>query len=319
MSAQTGPLLALGSASLALGIRLFFLVRRLWNYPLNHGPGFFLGVEVAPGFYEGPGVRWLKRYRTLLVAQHLILVTAFAVPVALRRWQDLPVMAPVDVITFFTVFGGFTLWVRRTLGASPPRLSSVAVPLEARRLGDYLSWPLEALVVAFLAFSWLLLLTQGDARVRWQWPVLITYVVVGMLPGKIILARNSFPLPPDRTEEHHRWLEASRRYSLRVIESMRWFCVAILAGYAVRHGFPAAKSMVWLEWSLAGMAMALFLVMTGILIRGSGALARMSRDVRPVGSWAGPFQPARLMLPGGLAWGIAYCAGLAALLVFFRR
>jgi hypothetical protein len=139
---------------------------------------------------------------------------------------------------------------------------------------------------------------------------------MGLLPGKIILARNSFPLPPERTEEHHRWMEANRRHSLRVMESMRWFLVFMLAGYAVRHGLPAVAATAWLPWSFLGISMALFLVMTGILIRGSGQLAAMGRDLRPVGSWAGPFHPARLMLPGGLTWGVVYCAGLFALLVF---
>lgn len=319
MRAQTNALLPLVSASLVLVFRLFVLVRMLWSYPLNHGPGYFFGVQVPPGFYEGPGIRWLKRYRILLLAQHLFLVSAFMVPVALRRWNDLPVMAPVDVITFFSIFGGFWLWARRSLGANPPRLSSVAVPLGVRRLADYISWPLEAMIVAFLAFSWLLLSTQGDAHFRWQWPVLISYAVMGMLPCKIILARNSFPLPPERTEEHQRWQEAYRRYSLRVIESMRWFLVAILAAYAVRHGSPAAKAMVWLEWSFLGSAAALYLVMTGILFHGWRATARMGRDLRPVGSWAGPFQPARVMLRGGLTWSILYCSGLVALLVFFQR
>lgn len=312
MSAHTNVLLPLASASLVLALRLYCLARFLWNFPRNHGPRFFLGVEVPPGFYEGPGIRWLKRYRTLLLAQHLILVAAFVIPVALRRWYDLPVMAPVDVITLLSVMGGFTLWTRRRLGANPPRLSSVAVPLVARRLSDYISWPLEATLVAFLAFIWLLVFTQGDARLRWQWLVLITYAVMGMLPLKIIVARHSVPLPPERTEDHFRFLEANRRYSLQLVESMRWFFVFVLAGHLVRTGG------LWLRASLWGAAMVLFLLMTRILIRGSGALARMSRDLRPAGSWAGPFQSPRWMLRGGLTWSIVYCSGLAALLVFFR-
>ncbi|MBI1787268.1 MAG: hypothetical protein HYR60_06910 [Acidobacteria bacterium] len=319
MSAQTNTLLPLASAGLVLALRLYFLVRILWNYPLNHGPGFFLGVEVAPGFYEGRGAQWLRRYRILLLVQHLILVAAFIVPVALRRWSDLPVMAPIDVITLFSLIGGFTFWSRRTLGSSPPRLSSIAAPLEERRLSDYISWPLEAVLVALLAFSWLLLFTRGDAGFRWQSPVLMTYAVMGLLPLKIILVRNSFPLPPERTEEHHRWMEADRRYSLRVMESMRWFLAVTLAAYAVRHGFPDAATKVWLYWSFLGFALAIFLLMAGILIRGSAALAAMSRGLRPVGSWAGPFQPAPVMLHGGLTWSILYCGGLAALLLFFGR
>ncbi len=316
MSIQMNVLLPLASASLVLAIRLFVLVRRLWNYPMNHGPHFFLGVAVAPGFYEGPGVRWLKWYRTLLLVQHLILVCAFLVPVALRRWNDLPMMAPILVVTFFSMIGGFTLWARHKLGADPPTLSSVAVPLKTRRLTDYISWPMEAMVVAFLALSWLLLLTRGDAHFRWQVPVLFTYAVMGMLPGMIIIARNSVPLPPERTEEHYRWQEAHRRFSLRVMKSMRWFLVVILAGYTVLHCLPGARTVVWLHGGILGLAMAVFLVMTGVLIHGSATLAKMGRDLRPAGSWAGPFQPARLMLRGGLAWSILYCSGLVALIVF---
>ena len=319
MSSQSNAILLLVVASVVLAVRLFSLVRRLWNEPLNHGPGFFLGVEVAPGFYEGPGIPWLKRYRFLLLVQHLILVSAFAVPVALRRWNDLPLMAPIDVVTLLTLMGGFTFWARRKLGTDPPRLSRVAVTLEARRLSDYISWPMEGLVVALLACSWLLLFSQGDASFQWQLPVLVTYTVLGFLPAKVLIVRNSFPLPPERTAEHQQWIEANRRYFLRVIEAMRWFLVVILVAYTVRHALPVAKTIVWLHWSLLGIAMALFLVMAGVLIHGSGAQARMSRDLRPVGSWAGPFQPAKLMQSSWLAWSILYCAGLAALLVFFGR
>ncbi len=304
-------------AGLVVIFRIYWLIRSFWNLPLNHGPGFFFGVEVAPGFYDGPGIQWLKRYHTLLLAQHLILIFAFAVPVALRRWNDFPLMAPIDVVTLFAMMGGFTLWVRRTLGANLPRLSSVALPLERRRLGDYISWPREAVVIALLASSWLLLFKQGNAHFLWQFPVLITYVVLGMLPGKIILVRSSFPLPAQRTDEHHRWQEANRRFSLRVMDSLCWFLVAVLAAYTVQHGLPAANAMIWLHWILLGTAIGLWLVMVGILMRGAGKLAAMGRDLRPIGSWSGPFQPGRLMLRGGLTWGIIYCAGLAVLLVLF--
>ncbi len=129
MSEHESNLVPLFVAGLVVIFRIYCLIGRFWSLPLNHGPGFFLGVEVAPGFYDGPGIQWLKRYRTLLLLQHLILVFAFAVMVALRRWNDLPLMAPIDMVTLFSMMGGFTLWVRRTLGANPPRLSSVSIQL----------------------------------------------------------------------------------------------------------------------------------------------------------------------------------------------
>ena len=72
---------------------VFYFVRRLWNYPLAHGPGFFLDAEVAPGFYNGEGVRWLKRYRTILLALHLVMALALAVILVSGRWSLLPLWA----------------------------------------------------------------------------------------------------------------------------------------------------------------------------------------------------------------------------------
>ncbi len=305
------------SSILVISFRFYFLIWRLWHLPLNHGPKFFFGVAVAPGFYEGPGARWLTVYRRLLVLQHLILASAFVVPLALRRWDYLPLMAPIDVITFFTLVGGFALWVRLRLGRNPPQLSGTALALETRRLRDYISWPMETLLAVVMVASWLLICSQGVFQVDWGSPVLMTYVIVGIFPGKVILARMRFPLPVERTEEHHRWQEANCRYSLRVLDSLRWFFAVILAVYALQHGFPWVKTTTWLRWLGVGIAMGIWLVMVTFLIQGSGKIAKLGRDLLPVGSWSGPFQPARMMLRGGLTWGIAYCAGLAVLFVIF--
>ncbi len=55
---------------------VFYGFRNIWNLPLRHGHGFFLGVEVSPGFYEGPGISWLKSYRALVVALHSVWAVA---------------------------------------------------------------------------------------------------------------------------------------------------------------------------------------------------------------------------------------------------
>jgi hypothetical protein len=172
-------------------------------------------VAVEPGFYEGAGVRWLRRYRSLILAQHLLLVSVFAAVLVSGRWSRMPVIAPVDVISFFAVMGGFTWWTRRALGTAPVTFSRVAAPLEARRLGQYISWPMEALLFILLAASWLLVLAGAHPGTRWESPIVSTYVILGVLAGKLVLARSGFPLPPERTEEHYRWMEASRRHSLR--------------------------------------------------------------------------------------------------------
>jgi len=319
MSGPTSHQLLLSATALIVVVRVFYLVRSLWNFPLRNGPGFFLGVEVAPGFYDGPGVVWLKRHRTVVLAEYLIEALIVAAIFATGRWSLLPLWAGGSAVLFTSTMLGFAAWTRHSLGGAPPVRSSVAVALETRRLGDYISWPVEALVAAIIAFSWLLLLTRGDAQVRWQTPVVFTYVALGLLPGKISVVRSSFPLPSERTEEHHRWQEASRRHGVRVMDAFGWFFVAVLFGYALQHGWPAAKTMVWLRWLLVGVALAIWLIMTVVIIRGWGRLTAMGRDLRPVGSWSGPFRPARLMMPSYLTWFTVWFGGLVLLMVFFRR
>ena len=143
--------------------------------------------------------------------------------------------------------------------------------------------------------------------------------IFGLLPFKIGVVRNSYPLPSDRAEEHYRWMEAQRRQWLRVVDCARWFLLVVFAGYALQHGWLAASTIVWFRWLVIGIASAIWLVLVGMLIRGSGRLAAMGRNLRPVGSWSGPFRRATLLIPGVSPWSYgAFCVGLVLLLVFFR-
>ena len=73
MSARESDLLPLLLGSFCIIFQLVLMRWVFWNYPLHHGRRFFLGVKVAPAFYEGPGAQWLRRYRTLLLAAHAIM------------------------------------------------------------------------------------------------------------------------------------------------------------------------------------------------------------------------------------------------------
>jgi hypothetical protein len=298
---------------------VFYLVRRLWNYPRDHGPGFFLGVEVAPGFYSGQGVVWLKRYRTILLAEHLVIALALTGILLSGRWILLPAWAGGTAVLTTAIFIGFRWYTRVTLGANPPVRTRAVVSLETRRLGDYISWPAEVLMAVIIASCWALLLAHGDAHLQWNVPVVMTYVIVGLLPFKIGVVRYGSPLPSDRPEEHYRWADAQRRYWLRLVDCMRWFFLVILAGYALLHGWPAV-STGWFRWLVTGIALAVWLVQVGIQIRGSGRLAAVGRGLRPVESWSGPFRRATLMMPGISPWLFgAWFGGLVLLFVFFRR
>ena len=315
---SSGEWLLLCVTALIVIVFVFYLVRRFWNYPLDHGPGFFLGVEVAPGFYNGEGVRWLKRYRTILLAGYFIEALALAAILVSGRWSLLPLWAGGTAVFFTAVFFGFTWYTRATLGANPPVRTSAVVSLETRRLGAYISWSTEVLMAMIIALCWVLLLTHGDAQLHWKGPVVMTYVIVGLLPFKIGVVRSSYPLPSERAEEHYRWMEAQRRYSLRVMDYFRWVIIVPLAGYALQHGWPGASTIVWLPWLVRAIGLAVWLVLVDTLIRGGRRLAAMGRDLRPVGSWSTPFRPARLMAPGFAPFAVWF-GGLVLLLVFFRR
>jgi hypothetical protein len=326
MIASTHDLLSLLCLVLVAGFRAAYIVLRLWNYPLSHGREFFLGVQVRPGFYEGPGAGWLKCYRALVLGEHLAIAAAVAVLAVLGRWTEWTKLIPVDVFLYFAIMAGFAVWTRRKLGrggAAPSMVSRVAIPLESRRLSNFLSWPREGLMAALVAGSWFLWLRHGGGPlgwpVGWQQPVLMTYVVAGLLLLEILVARGGFPLPPERTEEHYQYAEATRRHSLRIIETQRWFFAVILAGCAVLGQLPAARSAPRLRWVIVAVALAIWLCFAGVLIGGGRRLAAMGAGLRPACSWAGPSGRPRLMMRGGLAWSIGFCAGLAVLLTVFQR
>ena len=298
---------------------VFYGFRRIWNLPLRHGHGFFLNVEVSPGFYAGPGILWLKSYHAIVAALHLVWAAALVAIIVWGRWDMTDWWGAGWVLLLAIFLLIFKAWGRHNLGANPPVLPGVAAPLESRRLGDYISWPLEALAAAIIAFSWWLLFRHGGTHVDWQLPAMTTWIVLGMLPGKIILVRNSFPLPPERTEEHHRLSEASRRSSLRAMDAMSWVFVVTLAVYAVKHGWVSTQEVSWLNWIFLAIQLVPCFVLVAVLMRGGTRLAAISRGLRPAGSWSTPFSPARLMRPGYLAWfGIWFGGILVSVLHSFK-
>lgn len=187
----------------------YTLVKYLWKWPLQNGPGFFMGVEVPAGFYEGPGRTWLKGYRAMLVALHLALAAFFGVCFATERWDLIPLCA-VGVLLYMTAMQAFQAWTRHKLGANPP-IRPVALALETRRLGDYISWPQEALMATVIAATWWLLLRPGRGHIDLMFSLIVTWMALGLLPGKILVVRFNFPLPAERAEEHYRYQDAMRR------------------------------------------------------------------------------------------------------------
>jgi hypothetical protein len=296
----------------------FAFKRIFWNAPLKNGPGFFLGVKISPGFYEGEGIRWLRCYHALLLAVNLILALALLAILLSGRWLLLAPWAGGVAVLHVSTFLGFTGYTRATLGASLPVHSTVALALESRQLRDYVSWRVEALIGIIAALSWALLVSRGDAQVHWKVPVVLTYVILGALPLKIACASMSLPLPAERPEEHYRWMEAQRRFLLGVVDLTQWFLTSVFGAYALLHGWRLMNTSAWLHWLLIGIVLAIWLLMVVTILRRAQRLTDMGRDLLPVGSWSTPFRPARMMAPGFAIWFAVWFGGLVLLLVFFH-
>jgi len=274
----------------------YALVRYIWNQPLRNGSGFFMGVEVPAGFYEGVGRRWMTGYHATVCALYGLCALGLGAIVVTRRWQMTPLWAGGFALVFVPTMLGFAAWTRHRLGADPP-VRPVALALESRRLGDYISWPAEALAVALVAVSWWLLLSHGGKHFDWLTPLLWSWVALGFLPGKIATVRASWPLPAERTEEHYRYQDAMRRNSIRVMDLCSWSIVVILFGIALRHGgWSAARRIPWLPWSVTGIFLVLWGAMMVAVFRGERMAATVGRDLVPAGSWATPYRRATLMM-----------------------
>jgi hypothetical protein len=119
----SGEWLFIISTALVVAIRALTFKRLFWDAPLNHGPSFFLGVEVSPGFYEGEGVGWLRRYRrALLIELSIEALALLALPLAARWllfpwWVLLPFWAMGATMLAVATGSGFAAYARATLGA----------------------------------------------------------------------------------------------------------------------------------------------------------------------------------------------------------
>jgi len=269
-------------------VLVYALVKQLWNLPLQNGPGYFFGVEVPGGFYEGPGRSWMAGFHAMVAVLYGVCGTGLAAIVATRRWEMTPTCLGGFALAFVPSIFGFQAWTRHKLAVNPP-VRPVALALESRRMGDYISWPMEALVVALVALSWWLLL-HGGRHFDWQSALLTSWVVLGLIPGKMTIVLLSWPLPAERTEEHFRLQDVSRRFSIRLFGIIfQWFMLVVLLGAAMLHGLlPVHPAPVW-RWLLLASMFAVWGYGMIVMFRGMQRLKVMSSDLRPVGSWKTPF------------------------------
>jgi hypothetical protein len=304
----------LSSTLLIFLVIVYGLVKYLWKQPLQNGPGYFLGIEVPEDFYEGSGKVWLKSYRAMLVALHLILAVFFGICFASRRLDLIPLCgfwALLDVVAMLA----FHAWTRHRLGANPP-VRAVAIALESRRLGDYINWPLEALSAGFIAISWWFLLRADGMRIDLLSPLLMTWATL-VLPSKILLVRSGSPLSAERAEEHFRYQDALRRIGISQLNAWGWGCVVMLFGVALgRNCSPAV--IPFLRWTVVGVFLAVFATMIFTVFSGMRLAATVGRDLRPPGSFATPFGRGAWIWKSRsfMIWYIIWVSGIVALVLY---
>jgi preprotein translocase subunit SecG len=292
---------------------VYSLVKFAWKQPLQNGPGYFLGIEVPAGFYDGPGKRWLTGYRAILVALHLALAVALALCFAFKRWDLIPLWCGGFALVYVPALFTLNLWTRHKLGARPP-VRAVALSLESRRLGDYISWPIETLYAVIIAACWWLLLRRGLA-IDWLPPLQMTWAAL-ILPGKIALVRSGAPLPAERAEEHYRYQDAMRRNAIRALNAWGWLMLVTLCGFPLRLIWPPA-SLPALVWIFLAVFTAVFLCMMIVIYRGMRLAATMGRNLLPAGSWMTPFRRVtRQMNRFYLIWCAIWVGGILVLNIY---
>ena len=265
----------------------YALVKQIWNQPLRNGPDYFLGVEVPAGFYDGPGRSWLKGYHATVAVLYLVWAAALAAIIVSRRWELTPEWAGGFALIMVATLLTFQVRTRRTLAANPSA-RPVVLALEPHRLGDYISWPMEGLAVVVVALSWWLLM-HGRTHVDWRTPLLLSWVALGLLPGKMVVVRARAPLPAELTEEHYRYQDAERRSWLRLLGAFGWFFVAVLFSVALLRELSPYRQVTGLRWILLATLLGGWGWQMVLTFRAVRHLRAIYSDLRRVGSWRSPF------------------------------
>jgi hypothetical protein len=294
-------------------ILLGFALGRQWRQPLHHGPGYFLGIEVPPDFYTGSGRTWLLCYRVALLAAYSSVLLCLGRLLAGARFAN---VVWLEVPLYALPLSGFPFLAQHALKPAPKAATTLGVAFDSRPLRECISWRTEAAAALALVTLWALLLWRAPH----EWPVgvILSWLALGLVPIKILLARATFPLPPERAEEYHRWGEAGRTSYLRIVDGWRWMLLATIAMGVLVRGFPSLMTPHWSRPALLIGFLAAFLGQLIWMGRIAHRVAETGRGLPPPGSWSGPSGPVKPSLPGGKIWFCSYLGGLALLVVLLQ-
>jgi hypothetical protein len=274
---------------------------RLWSWngrrklPVFWGQDWFFGLQVRPGFYDGPGKEILSRYKKQITFPFLVEFLCLT-PVFL--FAHSLYLLPATVATSIML----VIWHQRTTKAAvkaaqphalpqPETTSPVTLSLKRRGLWQYTSPAIEAAIsiftIAGLAifshyywyFNW-----EGEHTLSAVLPlVLYFYVQLGGLLVKQSIVRFRVAAPAEEADRYFTILEERRLVFLRLCDNFRIILAAVLPYYLFRQ--VARDVLKWTYARLVHVAVGLS-VMAAMLI----VLSWYVRRMRAILSQVDPYE-----------------------------
>jgi hypothetical protein len=279
-------------------LRLLWLWQ-LWRAPLKQGEGWFLGLEVEPGFYRRAGAGLLRRYRAWLVVPMALEAWILAALILSGRWvyamyEQIPAVLLLLAWSTFTTYQ-FMARVRLLAPATTAApVTGVQLSLAPRRLRDYTNWRVEAAIIGLtlLALLWLADPWLGSFLGRAQAAppsarllklvVFILYLQAGVLLLKQLFVRWRMLLPLRRVEDYRRWRAAWLTYHLRVFDALRLLMASALSGGLAFKTFERWWGSAGMRPVGLGLALASVAVYTLYCLREQRRLAVVAREIKPL-------------------------------------
>jgi hypothetical protein len=280
--------------ALALFLLRPFWLWQFWRAPLKQGEGWFLGIEVEPGFYRQAGAALLRRYRAwgvppLALEAAILLALISSGRLVHAMYEQIPAVAILTFWLNFTILQ-FRQRIRLLAPATPGQSPhGVQLSLAPRRLRDHSNWTVEAVIIGltlltllWLAAQWLGRLPADQNAGLLKPVVFIFYMQAGALMLKQVFVRWRMKLPLRRVDDYRRWREAWLSYHLRVFDALRMLLAFILWAILAFESFRlwwGAEQMKPPRLALALIAVAVYLFYCA---RERRRLAVVEREIRPL-------------------------------------
>lgn len=271
------------------------ILRRMWRLPLKNGEGFFLGQQVAPGFYSGAGQPLFGQY-------HRALFIPLTLDLPLALWfiatgsfvflffeQFLACLA--NVVMYNLMIVHYTVKAAPIAGIEDERpTTSLQLSMSPRRLRDHTNYAIETIIAATVLVSLAALgrllfstghLSLGHAgRGGVIIMVWILYVQIGLMLLKVVFVRWRMPLPMRRTEEFKLWRSEWLKHHLRIFDSIRLLSALVLILTMISINFQK-QSRVAMVVGIAGIAIGVTVYWVYVAREGR-RLAAVIRELKPV-------------------------------------